>query len=252
MNSATKAEEFNFINDGTESYCFISDGCNIAYQFGVARYMQKNNIYSNNAVFTGYYSGLLSAIALAGKIPVSLLVNTFIKFNNDNKKENIRFNIFKEDDLSLNEKVLVSLLDANPEAWKYANKRLAIPINTFSGLNLWITEFKSNDDILQGFKASTEGSLFKMKCIKINKINVTIGPLKLLQLLHPLTIIITCRQYLSKNKFVKYVDFDNIELLQPIVSPQTRLSYYIPNCNTGIEKLFYSGLNSAKIYFQNH
>ena len=244
-----------------ESYCFNSDGCNMFYQFGVARYMQKSRMYSNKAVFTGYNSGLLVAIVLASNIPIgtlkketpqNTLVRTFMKYFNQDKKENIRFNIFKEDDMHLIEKVLNSLLDAYPDAYKNIKKNLAIPVQCINGLNLWVTEFKTNKSILDAFKASTMCSLLNIKHMVIDKVPVTIGGLKSFQLLHPLTIIITCRDNLQGDKFVKYVNIDSIALLKPDVSPQTKMSYYIPSCDTIMYKLYYSGATAARTYFLNN
>ena len=144
------------------------------------------------------------------------------------------------------------MLNSKKDAWKNADKCLAIPVQCFNGMHLWIKDFKSNDDILEAFKASTLSTVLKIKNMTIDHTMVTIAPMKSFQLLHPLSIVITARDCLDNDKFVKYADIGEVEILQPEVSPQTTMSYYIPSVHHNVQKLFHSGYNTAKEYYVNH
>ena len=205
-----------------ESYCFYSDGYNFAFQMGVANYMKKAHIYSTKAYFTGYNFGLLTATALACNISVKFLFKLINEQLEYQRSENIHLNIFRETDSSLIEDILCKMIFGKPDAWKLANNKLVIPVEAINGSIYWIKEFCCNNDIINAVKASIQASIIDFKYIQldINQETILATGIKNYPVLHPLTVFITCRHKIEKQRFNNYISVDDIEILNPELYPQ--------------------------------
>ena len=176
-----------------DSYCFFADGQNYYWQMGFAQYMQSKKIFSEKALFTGYYGGLLTAFALSINYEIKKLCKMISKYNNKNKLENIQF-IFSKEDQNMVEEIIFKLMEEKPNAYKLCNNKLVIPIQTINGSLQWVSEFISNKNLLDIIKASIFSSLLGVDFLKVNKkITLPVAPLTKFPLLTPYTIIITCR-----------------------------------------------------------
>jgi hypothetical protein len=250
----SKARHPNEVCIATESYCFYADGHNFSWQLGVAYYMQKRMLYSKKAVFTGYKSGLLVATALACEFPIKKLFQLICEKSEKQRRENICINPFKEEDPAFLEELMLGVLAKKPRAWRFANKRLAIPVQSINGIHYWITEFASNNDIMNAFKASTLNSVIRVEYLnaKRSEHSIAVTSMKKFPLLDPMTIIITCRKKVNSMRFVKYAAINNIEIMKASVPPQTSFSYCIPSCPSLMQRQIRAGARDAREYFAEH
>ena len=236
-----------------ESYCFFSDGCNIFWQMGFAKYMQAKEIYSKKAVFTGFQSGLLTALALAVDFDLKTVCKMISKYNSKNHEEIVQI-IYKEEDINMIEELTKDIIEETADAYKRCNKKLFVPIQAVNGSIHFISEFSSNINLLNVIKASIFNSLINVEFLKVNKdLVLPIAPLKKYPLINPYTIIISCRDSLKKYKFeVLGNPFDSLEIVKAKVSPQLQMSYRIPMISKMKVKIYKNGYHDAKEYFLNN
>ena len=218
----------------TEIYCFNDDGYELSWQLGVAYYMQKNNIHSDKAIFTGYLSGLITAIALACNIPIKtifqLLEDLLTKQNNNSRVDVIWTSI--TDTLS---KKLFQILPR--DAYKTATNRLIIPIKYINGKVCWIQEFNNNEEIIAAFTSSCQQS--SRPILKFRQ-NVT-SPLKTTPIIGYFMMMI------KKNKNKTTTPF----VLNTKYPTRIKLNKYIPKCSLTLKTDVSTGVKEAAVYFKH-
>tara|TARA_Y100000389_G_scaffold205101_1_gene263172 strand:+ start:4068 stop:4757 length:690 start_codon:yes stop_codon:yes gene_type:complete len=219
-----------------EIYSFCDDGYNLPWQLGIAYYMNKKKVFSENAIFTGYGTGLLSAISLGCNIPLLNVRSEFKKIIDEQNKL-IRINILWTKCSQHLINVLQNLLQHFPNAYISASNKVNIPIQKMGQDTYWISTFNSNQDIIDAYKQSIiHGTLGKSQ---IN--NILSVPIRRKLYMHELQLTISYKEP-NKSQCCTFV-------LHSENTSQILWDENIPKCNIMSQRQFKSGYEDAKKYF---
>ena len=220
----------------TEVYSFCNDNYMLSWQLGVAHYMQARDIFSKKAVFTGYGTGQLTAIALACQIKPKAILQAFrerLEACNKNVRIDVLWNSF---DI---ESILEYILNETSAA--LATKHLMIPVMTLTGEYRWLSKFESNADIIAAHKASVLISSLSMVYLCTPTGDLTVVAMPAYPVYHAATLMIGSRpqeDLITDTYFSLFSKYPNLAW-----------SHNIPKNKCAITREFTNGYNEARNYF---
>jgi hypothetical protein len=233
-------------SDRNEVYSFGDDAYLLPWQLGVAYYMQKRRVFSDQATFTGYGSGQLTATALACDINLKHVYRRFVELVG-NDSDYIRWKILLE--WVGVDRVMTDLL--TPASHELASQRLLIPVTGVSGATHWISMFDSPDAVVDAHKASIMilGSVILTRTVNIgNGEQLVVMPGTQRSAYHDATMTI-CHNHPSGQD----TDSDGTAIAFHAVHetniPRTQ---HVPKTERIMRRMFVSGYEEARAYFRSH